>query len=61
MVINNTILMNKLLNRGADIEYEEEIGTQYTALLMSTKIRKVRSTQFLLEKGANPAVYDPSR
>lgn len=54
---DNTMLMNKLLNRGADIEYEDQ-ETGFTALLTATKSKYVRATQFLLEKGANPTVYD---
>lgn len=57
---NNTLLMNKLLNRGADIEYEDEV-TKFTALLAAMKCKHVRATQFLLDKGANPLVHDPFR
>lgn len=56
----NTILMNKLLNRGADIEYkDEEMG--FTALLVAMRSQHVGAVQFLLEKGANPMVYDKLR
>ncbi|XP_050440490.1 ankyrin-3-like [Adelges cooleyi] len=54
---DNTVLMNKLLNRGAELEYRDEV-TGFTALLMAIKSKHVRSTQLLLEKGANPMVHD---
>ncbi|XP_025192537.1 ankyrin-1-like [Melanaphis sacchari] len=54
---DNTILMNKLLNRGADIEYKDA-STGLTALLLATKRKHVRVVQFLLEKGADLAVHD---
>lgn len=54
---NNTILMNKLLNRGADIDYEDPT-TGSTALLAAMKCKYVKATQFLLEKGADPRVRD---
>lgn len=54
-----TILMNKLLNRGADIEYQNE-ATGFTALLLAMKRKCHRATQFLLEKGASPAAHDSS-
>lgn len=57
---NNTLLMNKLLNRGADIEYEDEM-TGFTALLVAMKSKHAKATQFLLDKGANPLVHDPFR
>lgn len=56
---DNTILMNKLLNRGAHIEYEDE-ATGFTALLMAVKSKRMRTTQFLLEKGADPTKHDSS-
>lgn len=59
-MLDNTILMNKLLNRGADIEYKD-VATGFTALLVAMKYKHVRTAQFLLEKGANPMVYDPLR
>lgn len=54
---DNTILMNKLLNRGAHIEHVDE-PTGYTALLVTMKIKHLRASQFLLEKGADPTVQD---
>jgi len=54
---DNIILMNKLLNRGAHIDYKDA-STGFTALLLVTKNRNVRATQFLLEKGADPMVHD---
>lgn len=57
---DNRILMNKLLNRGADIEYKDE-ETGLTALLVAAKSKHTRSVQFLLEKGANPVVHDSLR
>lgn len=57
---NNTILMNKLLNRGAEIEHEDE-STGFTALLMAVKGKHVRAAQFLLEKGASPVAHDRFR
>ncbi|XP_050548796.1 ankyrin-1-like [Daktulosphaira vitifoliae] len=54
---DNTVLMNKLLNRGAEIEYRDEV-TGFTALLMAMKSKHVRATQLLLEKGADPMVHD---
>lgn len=56
---DNTILMNKLLNRGADVNYVDKT-TGYTALLAATKSKLVRAAQFLLEKGADPAAHDSS-
>jgi len=56
----NTIMMNKLLNRGADINYKEEM-TGFTALLEAIMQNNMRVCQFLLEKGANPAVYNPDK
>jgi len=57
----NTILMNKLLNRGADIEFKEETTGGLTVLLVAMKLNMLRATQFLLEKGANPMIYDQFR
>lgn len=57
---NNTILMNKLLNRGAEIEHKDE-STGFTALLTAMKRKHVRAAQFLMEKGASPAAHDPFR
>lgn len=54
---DNTILMNKLLNRGAHIEHVDE-STGFTSLLVAMKTKHVRASQFLLEKGANPTVRD---
>jgi len=54
---DNIILMNKLLNRGADIDYKDT-STGFTALLLVAKSKNVRGTQFLLERGANPMVHD---
>uniref|UniRef100_A0A2S2PZN6 Ankyrin-3 n=1 Tax=Sipha flava TaxID=143950 RepID=A0A2S2PZN6_9HEMI len=54
---DNTILMNKLINRGANIEHVDE-ATGYTALLVAMKIKHLRASQFLLEKGADPYVQD---
>lgn len=54
---DNTILMNKLLNRGAHIEHVDK-PTGYTALLVAMKTKHVKASQFLLEKGADPAVRD---
>ncbi|XP_060872400.1 ankyrin-3-like [Metopolophium dirhodum] len=54
---DNIILMNRLLNRGADIDYKDA-STGFTALLLVAKSKNVRATQFLLEKGANPMVHD---
>lgn len=57
---DNTILMNKLLNRGAHIEYKD-VSTGFTALLLATRSKHVRAAQFLLEKGADPAAHDLRR
>lgn len=54
---DNIILMNKLLNRGADIDYKDA-STGFTALLLVTMSKNVRATQFLLEKGADLMVHD---
>jgi len=54
---DNIILMNKLLNRGAYIDYKDSL-TGFTALLLVAKSKNVRATQFLLEKGADPMVHD---
>jgi len=54
---DNIILMNRLLNRGADINYKDA-STGFTALLLVAKSKNVRATQFLLEKGADPMVHD---
>jgi len=54
---DNIILMNKLLNRGAHIDYKDT-STGFTALLLVAKSKNVRATQFLLEKGADPMVHD---
>lgn len=54
---DNVILMNKLLNRGANIDYKDA-STGFTALLLVTKKRNLRAIQFLLEKGADPMVQD---
>lgn len=56
---DNTILMNKLLNRGADVDHVDQ-ATGYTALLAAAKGNRVRAAQFLLEKGADPAAHDSS-
>lgn len=55
----NTILMNKLLNRGADVNHVDKT-TGYTALLAAVRSKLVRAVQFLLEKGADPAAHDSS-
>jgi len=57
----NTILMNKLLNRGADIEFKGQITGGHTVLLVAIKLNMFRAIQFLLEKGANPMIYDEGR
>ncbi|VVC26362.1 Ankyrin repeat-containing domain,Ankyrin repeat [Cinara cedri] len=56
----NTILMNKLLNRGAVID-QQNAATGFTALLAAMKCKHLRSIQFLLEKGADPSAFDWTR
>lgn len=58
-VNDNTILMNKLLNRGADVNHVDKT-TGYTTLLAAAKSKRARAAQFLLEKGADPAAHDSS-
>lgn len=61
MLINSKVLMNKLLNRKADIDYKDK-KSGCTALLYAMKfLKNIKIIQFLLEKGANPAVYDKAR
>lgn len=49
--LNDTKQLNKLLNKGVDIDYRDSNG--YTAIIRAAWLGRAKSIEFLCENGAN--------
>lgn len=56
---NNTKILQKILDAGADID-AQEAATARTALMNAAFLGNTSNVQFLLEQGANPGLKDAS-